>query len=576
MGQNQRKKNNMLLIILTYIGGVLTILSPCILPVLPFVFARGSSESFAKTSLPILIGMSLTFSLFSAIAILGGEWVAQANEYGRGIAMVFLSLFGLSLLFPHLAEKMLTPITRLGSKIASSSKPDQNSSILGSLLIGVSTGLLWAPCAGPILGLVLTGAATRGSTGKSIALLFSYSLGAASSLALALLAGKSFFNRLKKILGVDQVIKKVLGATVLLGVVAIAFNLDRTLLVRLSKVETGALENRLLALVDSPKLLLEGEMPELLGLTTWLNSSPLNRKALLGKVVLIDFWTYSCINCLRTLPHLKEWAEKYKDDQFVVIGIHAPEFAFEKSEANVKNAVKDLGITYPVALDNDYKVWKAFQNHYWPAHYFIDRQGQIRHHHFGEGEYAQSEAIIRELLTENGGKIRSVNADASDGTIKSTQAPGVMNNEISPETYIGTARAKNRVTSPPVEEDEVVKYTRARTLTKNEWSLDGQWLVSKEKATLKGAAGKISFRFHARDLHLVLGSVKNISFQVKIDGKSPGASHGMDTDSQGKGIVTEHRLYNLIRQNETEQVTDHTFEIEFSEPGVEAYAFTFG
>ena len=567
----------MFLILITYLAGVLTILSPCILPVLPFVFSR-SQGSFLKNGLPLLAGMCLTFSAFSAVAIVGGEWVSHANVWGRWIAMALLSLFAASLIFPSLSERLVAPLTRAGSRIGNS--PGGPQGIGGSILVGVSTGLLWAPCAGPILGLVLTGAASQGNLGRSIVLLVSYSLGAATSLALALVAGNRFLGKLKKFLGVDRVVKRVLGVAVLLGVIAIFFDLDRTVLTRFSKVETVSLENKLLALSRSgdekavaPVM---GEMPELSGAVLWLNSKPLTKADLKGKVVLVDFWTYSCINCLRTLPYVKAWEEKYRADGLVVIGVHAPEFAFERSEQNVRKAVSDLGITYPVALDNDFKIWRSFQNEYWPAHYFIDRKGMIRHTHFGEGEYEESEKTVRNLLMEDGTQLSAKSA-AKELTVNAAgvQAAGAFVAQQSPETYLGYGRAKSRVTSPALVKDREAKYGAHAALQVNEWSVEGRWNFSKESATSGADSAKIQFRYRARDLHLVLGGAKPVRFRVTIDGKPPGTNHGLDTDENGMGQVRGQRLYQLIRAHDSES-TDHLFEIEFLDPGVQAYAFTFG
>ena len=568
----------MILIILTYLAGVLTILSPCILPVLPFVFSR-SQKSFTRSGLPLLAGMSLTFSLFSALAIVGGEWIGQANEIGRIFAMILLTIFGLSLIFPEFSEKLLGPLTRVGSKIGSQSKDD---SIGGSFLIGISTGLLWAPCAGPILGLVLTGAAAQGNVGRSIALLFSYSLGAATSLSLALVAGNRFLNTLKKFLKVDQVLKKVLGVAVLVGVVAILFNLDRTVLTQVSKLETISIEKKLLSFVRPEKMAevaktsgiqFEGMLPELSGAVAWLNSQPLTREQLRGKVVVVDFWTYSCINCLRSLPYINAWAEKFKNDDLVIIGVHTPEFAFEKNRNNVEAAVKDLKITYPVAIDSDYKIWNAFQNEYWPAHYFIDREGRIRHHHFGEGEYEESEKIIRDLLAENGSTVKASEVAVSGSGI---QAPSSENSELSPETYLGFSRAKNFSSKPDIQKNQKSTYKAEKNLETHHWGLEGSWQVAEESSINQKAHSKILYRFHARDVHLVLGGAHKVRFQVKLDGKPPGVHHGVDVDENGVGTIESHRLYQLIRLKDNEASFDHIFEIEFLDPDAEAYAFTFG
>jgi thiol-disulfide isomerase/thioredoxin len=318
----------------------------------------------------------------------------------------------------------------------------------------------------------------------------------------------------------------------------------------------------------------EGQLPALSGAVAWLNSPPLTPQALRGKVVLIDFWTYSCINCLRALPYVKSWYQRYKDQGLVVIGVHAPEFAFEKDAGNVTRAVHELGITYPVALDNNYAIWKAFDNQYWPAHYFIDAQGRIRGHHFGEGDYADSEQLIRRLLTEAGASHLPVAAQAIQGTgVQAASAPDVN----SPETYLGYARAANFASAGGLVRDAPNPYAAPAALQLNQWALSGAWRVDGEKAVATAAGAAIVFRFHARDLHLVLGPHEvghPVRFRVSIDGRDPGADRGTDVRPDGTGSVSEQRLYQLLRQ--TDAGADHTFAIQFLDPGVQAYSFTFG
>jgi len=307
----------------------------------------------------------------------------------------------------------------------------------------------------------------------------------------------------------------------------------------------------------------------------WLNSAPLTREQLKGKVVVVDFWTYSCINCLRSIPYTEAWWGKYKDDGLVVIGVHTPEFAFEKDPANVAKAVGDLKITYPVAIDSNYAIWKAFKNQYWPAHYFIDAQGSIRYHHFGEGKYAESEEVIQQLLRERNSSLKTGGLVQVAGS--GAQAPADFNDIVSPETYIGYTRQQNYASPQKIHEDAPQTYSAPVRPTVNQWGLVGNWCVSGEQAALVFAPGKVIYRFHARDLHLVLGPGKNgkpVRFRIRIDGSAPGEDHGVDTDAQGAGVVKEYRLYQLVRQKG--KVEDRTFEIEFLDPGVQVFAFTFG
>jgi cytochrome c biogenesis protein CcdA/thiol-disulfide isomerase/thioredoxin len=581
----------LLLFVISYLGGAFTILSPCILPVLPFVFAR-SDQPFIKSGLPLLLGMALTFAAVATLAAVGGGWAVAANQYGRIAAIVLLGLFGITLLFPQLADRLTRPLVNLGSRLSMSaaSRGRGGSSVLPSFLLGIATGLLWAPCAGPILGLLLTGAALQGASAQTSLLLLAYALGAATSLALALLIGGRVFAVMKKSLGAGEWIRRGLGVAVLCGVVAIALGLDTGFLTSVSVASTANIEQALidkvqptapadtltsLAANGTIDLPVEGPFPSLTGAVQWLNSPPLTPEALKGKVVLVDFWTYSCINCLRTLPYVRAWAEKYKDKGLVVIGVHTPEFAFEKDVGNVTQATKDLMVDYPVAIDNDYGVWRAFNNQYWPAHFFIDANGQIRHHHYGEGEYDQSEKIIQQLLIEAGQKNVPTDIVNVDGTGALAEAD--QNDMQSPETYVGYDRAANFASPGGSVNDAAHVYTAAVMPTLNQWSLAGNWTVGGQSAAVVAPGASIGYRFHARDLHLVMGpgaGNKPVRFHVTLDGKPPGDAHGADIDADGNGTITEQRLYQLLRQ--PGMIGDRDFEITFLDPGAEAYAFTFG
>jgi cytochrome c biogenesis protein CcdA/thiol-disulfide isomerase/thioredoxin len=593
----------MLLALLAFLGGALTIISPCILPVLPFVFARGD-RSFARGTLPLLAGMAVTFAVLATLAAVGGAWAVRVNAYGRGFALVLLAAFGLALLSKRVADFIAAPFVSLGNRlIATAGATD---SVLPSAVLGVATGFLWAPCAGPILGLILTGAALSGPSPRTSLLLLAYALGAMSSLGLATLAGARLFRAVRSSLGAADWLRRGLGVAVLAAVLAIAAGWDTGLLTRLSYASTNRVEQSLLDAVHpsraavnhggsvtghtnatvigmitgsvpeaTPAPPVEGRLPSLGGAVAWLNSPALSAESLRGRVVLIDFWTYSCINCLRTLPYLKAWYERYKDRGLVIIGVHAPEFAFEKDEANVRRAVQELGVRYPVAIDNNYAIWRAFNNEYWPAHYFIDAAGRIRGHHFGEGSYEESEQLIRTLLDESG-------AQALPGMVGAQAAQGIEvasaeRDVASPETYVGYERARNFSSPVAVHRDQKASYALPSALQLNQWSLGGAWVVGPEFARAEAAGAKIAYRFHARDLHLVLApgrDGKPVHFRVTIDDHEPRVDHGADVDGQGAGVVREQRLYQLIRQSGA--VEDHTFTIEFLDAGVSAYAFTFG
>lgn len=585
------------LALLAYLGGVLTIVSPCVLPVIPFVFAA-ADRPFRRSGLPMLVGMGIMFTLLGLAASAGGGWVVNANEWGRRLAMVVLALLGLTLLLPSLADLLSRPLVRLGARVQRHAAARE--SIGSSLVLGGAIGLLWAPCAGPVLGLVLAAAALSGASARSVALLAAFALGAATSLAVALLAGGRAFAALKRGLGAEAWIRRALGVLVLAAVAAIALGLDTRFLAAFSYINTNGLEQRLVSHLDrrhapaaapvpvaaatravaadaaavAPVLDDEGALPAFTGATAWINSPPLTPAELRGKVVLIDFWTYSCINCLRSLPYVEAWAQRYKND-LVVIGVHTPEFAFEAQTDNVRQAVKRLGLTYPIVVDSQRIIWSTFDNEYWPADYLVDARGEIRYHYFGEGDYAGTERAIQELIADAHPGIRLASAPVAVDAGGAEAAPD-MDAIASPETYIGFGRAENFVSPQHVPGGTLANYTTPATLALNQWGLNGTWRIDADAAHLQAPGGGISFHFHARDLHLVMGADgdRPIPFRVTIDGAPPGADHGADTDAAGNGTLTGQRLYQLIRQQGA--IGDHVFHIEFLQPGVQAYSFTFG
>ena len=323
------------------------------------------------------------------------------------------------------------------------------------------------------------------------------------------------------------------------------------------------------------ELPIEGNFPSLGGATEWLNSQPLAPDDLRGKVVLVQFWTYTCINWLRTLAHIRAWAEKYKDHGLVVIGVHTPEFIFERNVDNVRSAAKDMRVDYPIAVDSNYAIWRAFNNHYWPALYFIDAQGHIRYHQFGEGQYEMSEMVIQGLLAEAG--IGGIDAELVSVDPSGIEAAADWDNLRSPENYVGYDRTENFASPGGAVLNRRRVYAAPERLRPNQWALSGDWTMGNQATALNKANGSIVYNFHARDLHLVMGPATpgtSIRFRVLIDGQLPGAAHGVNVDDQGNGTLTEQRLYQLIRQ--PQPIVDRQFEIEFLDPGAEAYAFTFG
>ncbi|MCT8949949.1 cytochrome c biogenesis protein DipZ [Pseudomonas iridis] len=395
--------------LIAFLGGLLTVLSPCILPVVPFLFANADRKR--SSILLTLGGMTLTFALISSLAVVSSEWVIQASNTGRHIALIVMAVFALSLISARVGDWLARPFVLLGNHL----DPDASKKAgpMGSVMIGVATGLLWAPCAGPILGVILTGAMLQGANAQTSLLLLAYGAGSALSLGTLIFAGRGVVNRLKPSIPFTGWFRRGAGVAVLAGVAVISTGADKTLLAGTSSegvtsVERNVLENVpkvvdfLVSKVSADSRMDEskGAMPSLSGAVQWLNSPQLSAESLRGKVVLVDFWTYDCINCQRTLPYVKDWAKKYEKDGLVVIGVHTPEYGYERIIDNVRDQVQKLGITYPVAIDNNYAIWRAFDNQYWPAHYLIDAKGQMRYSHFGEGRYEAQEQMIKQLLEE--------------------------------------------------------------------------------------------------------------------------------------------------------------------------------
>ncbi|WP_323160917.1 cytochrome c biogenesis protein DipZ [Pseudomonas fluorescens] len=396
--------------LIAFLGGLLTVLSPCILPVVPFLFA-GVDRSRSSILLT-LGGMALTFALISSLAVVSSEWVIQANNTGRHIALIVMVLFALSLISARIGDWLARPFVLLGNRLDPDTR--KKAGPMGSIMIGVATGLLWAPCAGPILGVILTGAMLQGANAQTSLLLLAYGAGSALSLGTLIFAGRGLVNRLKPSIPFTGWLRRGAGVAVLAAAAVISTGADKTLLAGTSSEGVASVEKNVLE--NAPKVIDyfiskvqadstsdeqgKGAMPSLAGAVQWLNSPELSAESLRGKVVLVDFWTYDCINCQHTLPYVKEWEKKYGKDGLVVIGVHTPEYGYERIIDNVKDQVKKLGITYPVAIDNNYAIWRNFDNQYWPAHYLIDAKGQVRYTHFGEGRYEAQEQMIQQLLKE--------------------------------------------------------------------------------------------------------------------------------------------------------------------------------
>jgi cytochrome c biogenesis protein CcdA/thiol-disulfide isomerase/thioredoxin len=533
-------------------AGFITAISPCVLPVLPIVFAGGATGGRRKP-FAIIAGLVLSFTAFTLFGVWLLRKLGLPEDLLRNLAIALLFLVAASLLFPKVEEIVQRPFLRLTRR--------PSGDLGGGLLLGASLGLVFVPCAGPVLAAITVVGATQDVGFRAVVLTLAYAIGAAIPMLLVAIGGRAGMNALRPH---AHRIRQVLGVVVGLTALAIAFNVDRHFQTALpgytqalqNKVEdSGSAQRQLQKLrgntrqvADTTSLKDYGQAPELAGLTNWINSKPLTLQQLHGKVVLIDFWTYSCINCLRTLPHVKAWYHAYRDKGLVVIGVHTPEFAFEHVPSNVRSAVRRLGVAYPVALDNDYGTWNAFQNQYWPAKYLIDRNGHLRYYHFGEGSYDTTEARIRTLLGENAGMLPVAN-ELSDPT-----PSGLM----TPESYLGYERL-TRFSQKTITPDRFATYHfPAHDLQENELSYSGRWKVQGERI-VAGPGAQLRLRFVARSVHLVLGGHGSVA--VIVDGRPVNVVR-----------VRGSRLYTLARVP-TDQ--SRLLELHFS-PGVEAYAFTFG
>jgi cytochrome c biogenesis protein CcdA/thiol-disulfide isomerase/thioredoxin len=542
-----------LLVGVAFVAGVVTAISPCVLPVLPIVFAGGAVGGRWRPY-AIVAGLVASFAAFTLAATALLSALGLPDDVLRNIAIAVVLLVGLSLLFPFLGALVERPFRALGRR-----RPGDAGS---GFLLGVSLGLLFTPCAGPVIAAVATLAATSRFSVEAVLVTVAYAIGAGTVLLLFALAGQSGIN-LRPLRARAPRIRQTLGAVIAGVAVLMIFGLDLKLAAyvpgytrSLQRLErTAAAQSELDDLlggkehrIPESELRDFGQAPDFQRIDRWLNSPPLSLGALRGKVVLLDFWTYSCINCLRTLPYVERWYRTYRKDGLVVVGVHSPEFAFEHVPSNVERAVRALGVTYPVALDNDFATWGAWGNRYWPAKYFIDRRGHVRYAHFGEGEYARSESVIRTLLAE-----KSLPAPVS-GSIRDQTPTGFL----TPETYLGYERLDRFVGSPVVRDREAT-YRIPKFVPQDELAYGGRWTVEKERI-VAGRGARLRLAFHAHRVFLVLGGTGTVG--VSVDG------HAVRSVP-----VVEDRLYTLV--DLPGEIGDHALDLSFS-PGIAAYAFTFG
>jgi cytochrome c biogenesis protein CcdA/thiol-disulfide isomerase/thioredoxin len=539
-----------LLIGIAFLAGVVTAVSPCVLPVLPVVFAGGASGGGRRRPLAIVSGIVVAFTASLLIVTWLLRTLGLPEDLLRDLAIALLFVVAAMLIFPQLGVLIERPLARLTRR--------PGGDLGGGFVLGLSLGIVFIPCGGVIQGYIAAQSASVGDLGaKAIAVTIAYALGVAVPMLAIAYGGRAATSGLRSFRTHAREVRVALGVVIAASAFLIVFHVDRTLQTKigdytssLQHAEKSCFAQRKLGYRcnrETVDLADYGAAPEFQGISNWFNSKPLSTEGLHGKVVLVDFWTYSCINCLRTLPHLKAWWKDYERKGLVIVGVHTPEFAFEAKPSNVEEAVKQLGVKWPVALDPAYGTWKAYGNQYWPAEYLIDKDGHVRNAHFGEGEYDRTERLIRQLLGEPG----PAQAELAD------MAPTEV---VTPETYLGFARADDRYVGDRVLPNAPQAYRLpARDLAQNDWAFGGTWTVEDERA-ISGRGAQIGLHFHARNVYIVLGGEGRVG--VSVDGR------------RTRTLVVSGigRLYVAVTARTT---VDAQLRLTFT-PGVSAYSFTFG
>lgn len=538
-----------------FLAGIVTVLSPCILPLLPIILAA-TDTSGKQRPLGVIVGFIASFTFFTLFLSTLVKLSGLSADILRFISIIFLAGFGASLVIPWIQTQIEIWFAKLARYAPNQS---QQTSFGGGILIGLSLGLLWTPCVGPILASVISLALTGTVTTQAFFITLAYATGTAIPMLSIMLVGSAALKKLPWLVKHTGTIQKGFGVLMILTAGGIYFNLDRqfqTAVLQafpqygagLTKLETNALVTEQLPIMKQIK----AEAPEIISGGEWFNSQPLQLSQLRGKVVLIDFWTYTCINCQRTLPYLKNWWTKYQSDNLVIIGVHSPEFEFEKNAHNLKKAIADFGLTYPIVQDNDFATWTAYHNQFWPAKYLIDKDGAIRYTHFGEGDYDETERMIQTLLAETGTEVSQISIENSE----------TKNYARTPETYLGYDRMQYIATPYQVKEDVVATYSFPARLPANEFALQGQWLIAGERAN-PAAGSQLKLNFEAKAVYLVMRP-KQSSGTVKVF---------LDDALQQTLSVTADQLYTLI---DLPNPGKHTLRLEFIDNNLELFAFTFG
>jgi cytochrome c biogenesis protein CcdA/thiol-disulfide isomerase/thioredoxin len=577
----------LLLIIVAFVAGLVTAVSPCVLPILPIVLATGADGDRRRPYL-VIAGLIASFSFFTLASVQIIQALHLPSSALRDVAIAVIAVFGLTLLVPALTTRYERLTARLPGAGVRLARPG----VAGGLITGVGLGLVWTPCAGPILGAITSLAVTAPGSAATLTLVVAYSIGAGLPLLAIALGGRAALARLR-FRSASAWASKAFGILVLVtaGLMAVgadtAISADLTsalpdwtgtlqTLERVGQVQSalGGLVGQQSSLVASPNpvvgpgatagpLPVGKTAPDFAGIDHWLNSGPLTMAGLRGKVVLVDFWTYSCINCIRTLPYVEGWYQKYAAEGLVIVGVHTPEFAFEYDTANVQAAISRFGITYPVAQDNEYRTWAAYSNQYWPADYLIDANGHVRSTHDGEGDYNTTEAEIRSLLTEAG-------AANLPGAASAASTPPITQHQTA-ETYLGTDR-QSAFAVPPVPTNGTAQYSFPNSLPDDEFAVSGTFDFESEYIQSTAAGDRLELAFNARDVYLVMSADSPVSVTVKVAGAG-NVGTTEDVSADGSMTVGPARLYHLVH---LEAFGSGTVIITFNAPGVRAYAFTFG
>ncbi len=572
----------MVLAFFAFLSGIVTILSPCILPVLPIVLSGtvgGKRKPFG-----IVIGFIVSFSVFTLALSALVQTLSISAEVLRIVAIVIIISFGITLMIP----KLQLALESILSKVGRTKGPTKRNGFFGGVMTGLSLGLVWTPCVGPIMASIITLAVSQQVDGGAIIIVAAYSLGTALPMFAIMAGGRKLLNHFPKITGKTKDIQRFFGAIMIVAGLMIGFGADRsfqTLILKvfpnygtgLTSFEQGELVQKALndrngndGIIDgfdwsiapkSAQLSNYGTAPELIAKGPWLNTEqPFSMENLKGKIVLVDFWTYSCINCVRTIPHLRELYDKYEEYGLEIIAIHSPEFPFERNVDNVTKAIEELNITWPVVLDNDFTQWNAYNNRYWPAQFFIDGKGEIRYFHFGEGSYDEEEEVIRTLLIENGAELENL----GNSTI-SEDIGGKRTNE----TYLGYSRSETFVSTDSYELDTLTSFENKENLTSGEWTLDGEWIIRNDFIEIDGE-GELDLLFEGKDLFIVIEPRNDESLiTIEINGKKP-----EDTADVVDGVLTPStsRLYHLASFDES---NEKLLKLKIS-GHVRLFTFTFG